>query len=192
MSLSVYMRVYVCVSSRVCVNLRGSSFFRHSGVLPAARYHLQRRPGAAEPALLFCLQGASAPSNLQSLTPPPPLCRHHCYTSSTPTPPPLKTTATTTTNKQIRDPSMPQQQLGIRLSSPKVTAGAAAGFPRPREHGDSTEMSDCNASPADRVIKCRHAKSCTASGSYLCANISASKLLCDTLCCMGSFHALRS
>lgn len=61
---------------------------------------------------------------------------HHCYTSTpshtpTPLPPPLR--------KQIRDPSMPQQQLGIRLSSPKVTAGAAAGFPRPREHGDSTE-----------------------------------------------------
>lgn len=47
-----YVRTYMCVwgrervcaqvyvPSRVCVNLRGSSFFRHSGVLPAARQRL--------------------------------------------------------------------------------------------------------------------------------------------------------
>lgn len=141
MSLSVCMRecVYgcVCVRSCVCVNLRGSSFFRHSGVLPAARHRLQRRPGEVEPARLFSLQGVSSPSNLQSL-PTPPYSTTATATSAPPHPR-LKKKKKERKEKKIWDPSMPQQQLGIRLSSPKVTAGAAAGFPRPREHGDSTE-----------------------------------------------------
>lgn len=52
----------VCMRSCVCVNLRGSSFFRHSGVLPAARHRLQRRPGEVEPARLSSLQGVSSAS----------------------------------------------------------------------------------------------------------------------------------
>lgn len=70
----------MCVRSRVCVILRGSSFFRHSGVSPAARHRLQRRPGEVEPARLFSLQGVSSPSNLQSPPPPPtppPQHQHH-------------------------------------------------------------------------------------------------------------------
>ena len=150
------MRIYKCVcaceSSRLCVNLRGSSFFRHSGVLPAVRHRLQRRPGGAEPARLSSLQGVSSPSNLQSLPPPPPATPTPCSATATAAPPhhrPLKkkekkdkrkkTKNKTKNKKQIWDPSMPQQQLGIRLSSPKVTAGAAAGFPRPRDRGASTE-----------------------------------------------------
>lgn len=144
------MRACVCVRSRVCVNLRGSSFFRHSGVLPAAPHRLQRRPGVVEPARLSSLQGVSSPHPTSRVcpTPAPPSPipqppapeihrrrrRSSSSSSTTPPPPLLRKT------EQIRDPSMPQRQLGIRLSSPKVTAGAAAaGFPRPREHGDSTE-----------------------------------------------------
>lgn len=68
------VRVCACAreSSFVCVNLRGSSFFRHSGVLPAAQHRLQRRAGEVELAHLLFLQGVSSPSNLQSLTTPPP------------------------------------------------------------------------------------------------------------------------
>lgn len=83
------LSVRICVRPRLCVNLRGSSFFRHSGVLPAAPHRLQRRPGEVESARLFSLQGVSSPSNLQSLPspplpppptpnpPPPPLHQHH-------------------------------------------------------------------------------------------------------------------
>ncbi|KAG7223570.1 hypothetical protein INR49_028463 [Caranx melampygus] len=78
---------------------------------------------------------------MRSLPPPPP---HSTITTDTPASPHLRAPSSSSSSpnplkKQILDPSMPQQQLGIRLSSPKVTAGAAAGFPRPREHGDSTE-----------------------------------------------------
>lgn len=116
-----------CMYSCVCVNLRGSSFFRHSGVLPAAPHGSQRRPGEAESACPFSLQGVSSPSNPRVCPcPAPPI---HRSISNPPTHPSKNT---------ILDASM-SQQLGIRLSSPKVTAGAAAGFPRQRTHGDSTE-----------------------------------------------------
>lgn len=88
------MCVCVCVRSRVCVILRGSSFFRHSGVLPAAPHRLQRRPGEAESARLFSLQGVSSPSNPRS--PPSPQTHthsriHHRYISTTTHTPLLKT-----------------------------------------------------------------------------------------------------
>lgn len=72
-----YMRARVCVRSCVCVNLRGSSFFRHSGVLPAAPHRLQRRPGEVEPARLSSLQGVSSPHPTSRVCPPslPPTSR---------------------------------------------------------------------------------------------------------------------
>lgn len=51
---------------RACVNLRGSSFLRHSGVLPL---ELQRRPGEEEPATLS-VASLGFLSSLQSLSAP--------------------------------------------------------------------------------------------------------------------------
>ncbi|GLD61898.1 protein GREB1 [Lates japonicus] len=142
--------------------------------------------------------------------PHPPVHSTITNATSTPTPPPLsfKKRKKEKTNSGS---ATPQQQLGIRLSSPKSpqaqqqapvresmrlhrvmhccskkstqqprTFSTPAGGPdittsalyrreSPHPHGSSSRpdsrMSDCNASPADRVIKCRHAKILHGQGS---------------------------